>query len=164
MDLDDLFSEFSIKIYEEPLSDLRTSGAIRDLSNPISVAMLIVDFNTEVEMNGILNFIGNSTGLYARETVEALRTVGCERDAEKLREILDIADIAGMTHAAIQADRSNLEAFAVTSFSSLHGDKWDDATTRVDSIADEVDFGAVLTATESFIGQHKTTFEKAVAI
>ena len=123
--------------------------------------MLIVDFNTEIEMNGILNFIGNSTGLYARETVEALRIIGCDYDAETLKKILDSADDVDMTHAAIQTDRRSLEPYAVASFSSVHGDKWDEASTLIDSLEDEIDFGRVLNATEEFIELHKTRFEKA---
>ncbi len=49
---DELLSQFSIKIYEPPLSELRDSGTIRNLSDPIAVMMLIVDFETEVTMNG----------------------------------------------------------------------------------------------------------------
>ena len=52
----DIVSELSIKIYEEPLASWRESSKITDLSNPLSVLMLIIDFETEVSMNGILNF------------------------------------------------------------------------------------------------------------
>jgi hypothetical protein len=51
----DLLEEFGIKIYEAPASDHRDSGRIADTSDPISVAMLVIDFRTEVEMNGMVD-------------------------------------------------------------------------------------------------------------
>ena len=69
----DILSDLSIKIYESPLSEVRSSGRIADVTDPVNVLMLLIDFQTEVEMNGILDFLGNSSGLYARETAEALR-------------------------------------------------------------------------------------------
>ena len=102
MEETDLLSEFAIKVYEPPLSLHRASGQIADTSDPVSVAMLVVDLDTEVAMNGMVNFIGNSTGLYASQTVEALERIGCAEDASVLRQILAAAEAAGMTHAAIQ--------------------------------------------------------------
>jgi hypothetical protein len=67
----DLLSEFSIKIYEPPLSHVRSSGHIANVSDVVCTAMLVVDFETEVSMNGIANFIGNST----HATVQADRDV-----------------------------------------------------------------------------------------
>ncbi|MFM8581356.1 MAG: hypothetical protein ACKOFW_07615 [Planctomycetaceae bacterium] len=67
----ELLGEFSIKIHRPPLSDIRDNGTIQDLSKPIAVVMLVVDFDTEISVNGLIDFIGNSTGLYAKETVAA---------------------------------------------------------------------------------------------
>ena len=46
----DTFSQFTIKIYEPPLSLIRDRGEVQDLSNPIHVLLLVVDFHTEVTM------------------------------------------------------------------------------------------------------------------
>jgi hypothetical protein len=159
---DDLLSEFSVKIYARPLSDLRTSGAIRDPSNPVAVVMLVIDLETEVSMNGILNFLGNRTGLFARETVTALRTVGAEEEAGVLDEILAVSSGAGMTHDAIQADRAGLERHAVTSFSKLHGEKWDAAVAEVLRLGERLDFETALARTAAFVERHRPTFESAL--
>lgn len=158
----DLLSEFSIRIYEPPLSEMRDSGSIRDLSNPIAVAMLIVDFETEVSMNGINNFIGNSTGIYANETVDALEQIGCSTQAQHLRRILAVAVDAGMTHDAIQQDRSGLSEYEITSFAKLHGDKWDDASEEIDKLDSSIDYSDIMDHAERFVATHQNAFRAAL--
>ncbi len=158
----DLLTEFSIKIYEPPLSEMRENGSIGDLSNPLAVVMLVVDFETEVTMNGIYNFIGNSTGLYAHETVAALETIGCPAQAAQLERILEVAAAAGMTHEAIQADRSGVRQYDVTSFSKLHGDKWDAATDEIRRIDSLIDYAELLARAEDYVAIHSDAFHAAL--
>jgi hypothetical protein len=161
--IEELLGEFSCRIYEAPLTEHRDSGRIADLSDPISILMLLVDFETEVSMNGICDFIGNSTGLYARETVEALKLVGCTQDAAVLSQILDIADRAGMTHNAIQADRSGLQEYAITSFAELHGDKWDSATEEIGRLVEAIDFERVMKMAVEYAARHEAALIGALS-
>jgi hypothetical protein len=155
----DLLDEFSIKIYEPPLSTHRDSGRIADTSDPVSVVMLVIDFRTEVEMNSMVDgFIGNSTGLYGAETVRALEIIGCPRQAATLRRILELAAAAGMTHAAIQADRQHLEEFAIASFHQTHGNKWDAASKQIDELEGELDLGEVGECAAQFASRHEALF------
>jgi len=158
MDSSELLSKFSIMIYEPPLSRLRESGQIRDLSNPIAVAMLIVDFETEVSMNGMVNFIGNSTGLFVRETVAALKLIGCETQSAHVENILEIAHAAGMTHDEIQSERAGTKEFEVTTFEELHGDKWELACDAIEDIDAEIDYAEIMSRTEDFVGKHAPRF------
>ncbi len=159
---EELLSEFSIKIYEPPLCEMHDNGEIRDLSNPIAALMLVVDFETEVSMNGINNFIGNSTGLFANETVAALKTIGCETQAVQLEQILAIAAAVGMTHDAIQQGRSGLQQHAITSFSDLHGDKWDAASEQIDAIESDIEYSDMMSRAEDFVRLHTEVFQKAL--
>ncbi|WP_417393747.1 DMP19 family protein [Gimesia chilikensis] len=81
---EDLLGELSIRIYEPPLSDMREDGRICNAADPVAVLMLILDCDTEVAMNGIDNFIGNSSGRYMRETITALQTIGAQSQAALL--------------------------------------------------------------------------------
>lgn len=162
MNPQDILSELSVKIYEPPLNAARHNGAIADMSDPLNVAMLILDFETEISMNGIINFLGNSTGRFAHQTVAALEKVGCAAEAALLRQIIDIAENAGMTHEAIQQERAKLEPYAVTSFSQLHGDKWDIASKDIRKIEADIDYSQIISATERFVGQHPDRFQKAL--
>ena len=159
----ELLSEFSIKIYEPPLNEIRDNGEITDLSNPIAVMMLVQYFQTEVEMGGIGSFLGNRTGVFANETVEALKNIGCDSQAATLKQILTIAAAAGMTHDAIQEDRSQLPEFAVTSFSDLHGDKWADASDKIEALDSEIDYDELSDRAEKFVELHAEAFQEAVS-
>ncbi|MCG6155038.1 DMP19 family protein [Rubinisphaera margarita] len=162
MNPNDLIEQYSIMIYEPPLIHSREDGTIRDLSNPLSVIMLIIDFDSEVSINGINNFLGNSTGRFAHEIVRALQIIGCDPEAAQLQQILDIAETAGMTREAIQQERSGLGLFAVTSFSELHGDKWDAACAEIDTIESEIDYSKISRHATKFVATHADVFEAAI--
>jgi hypothetical protein len=159
----ELVEALSIQIYSPPLSEHRNSGRIADTSAPLSVAMLILDFDTEVTMNGINLFLGNSTGDYARETVTALEIIGCADAARLLREIIDIATTAGMTRDAICADRTNLAPYAVTSWRQTHGDKWEAASDKIWKCHKQIPYPAVLEQLELFVGRHQYVLEPLIS-
>jgi hypothetical protein len=152
---EDLLSELTIKIYESPLSQLRESGAIADPLRPISIVMLVIDFETEVSMSGIADFIGNSTGRYANETVIALERIGCPNEAALLKKILAVAARVGMTHGEIQRERSGLAPFSVTSFKEVHGPKWDAALDEIRAMCGAIDFATVMRHAEQFVADHR---------
>jgi len=164
MTASELLSEFSIKIYEPPLSELRDNGTIRDLSNPIAVVMLVIDFDTEISMNGINDFIGNSTGIYANETVAALETIGCSKQAQQLKKVLEIATAAGMTHDAIQQDRSGHSESTVTSFAKLHGDNWDNASKQISDVESAIDYPDIMAHAARFVEIHHEAFRAALKL
>lgn len=161
---EDLLGELSIRIYEPPLSDMREDGRICNAADPVAVLMLILDFDTEVAMNGIDNFIGNSSGRYMRETITALQTIGAESQAALLEKILAVADEAGMTHDAIQEDRSGLDEFAITSFEKLHGDKWDAACDGIQALDEQIDYSDMLACAETYAGNHSAVLHRALGI
>ena len=164
MTTDDLLSELSIKIYERPLSDMRNNGGIRDLSNPIAVMMLVFDFETEVSMNGINNFIGNSTGIYAKETVAALELIGCSNQSKQLKTILETAAAAAMTYDTIQQDRSGLSEYVITSFAQLHGEKWEGANSEIGKLESEIDYVDIMVHAERFVITHQNEFRVALTV
>ena len=164
MNTKELFEEFTIKIYEAPLNEYRENGNIRDLSNPISVVMLVIDFDTEVTMNGICDYIGNNTGRFSIEIVAALKEIGCQSYAEKLQNIQNIATTAGMTYQTIQQERSGATQYSVTSFSELHGEKWSTASEEMESIASEINSNEMRARAEMFVSDHVDAFRRALEL
>lgn len=149
----------SVKIYSDEFERYRDPDIIRQLDDPLSIFILVMDFNSEMIMNGINDFIGNSTGLFSRETVEALRHIGASKQAELLSNILDIADAGGMTHTAIQEGIGNSEE-AVTSFQNIHGVKWDDISETIDEIEVKIDLDSMLEFLEQFVEDNIEYFLK----
>ena len=160
----DLLDQFSVKIYSSPLAELRTSGAVRDLSNPIHVAMLLIDFETEVSMSGISDFIGNSSGRYLSETIGALTQIGRHSDANLLRQISVVATSAGMTHEAIQAERSDVPEYTVTSWAEMHGDKWNITCRRIRELCDAIDFAGVIEGVAELVERNTEVFQEALRV
>jgi len=151
MDASKLLEDLSIRIYEQPLSDYRDDGRICDTTNPLSVVMLLVDYETECSMNSITGFLGNSAGSRLSETILAVRKIGCIDHANVLEEICETSIAAGMTHDAIQNDRYDLAEFTVASFADLHGDKWDDACDRIHALHKNVDWDSFWQAAIEFV-------------
>jgi hypothetical protein len=80
----------------------------------------------------------------------------------ELKRILEIAAAAGMTHDAIQADRSGLSEYNVTSFSKLHGDKWDAASDEISNIHSLIDYSVILAHAERYVALHSEAFRVAL--
>jgi hypothetical protein len=128
----------------------------------LHIAVLVIDFETEVSMSGISNFLGNSTGRYLAETVEALRILGRTQDAETLREIASVADSAGMTYEAIQSDRATIEPYTVTSWETLHGEKWSKASARIRELGEKIDFPQIMEALLRLVASNDSVFREAL--
>ena len=159
MNAAELLDDLSVRIYEPPLANLRDDGRILDTSNPLSVVMLVIDYETECSMNGIIGYLGNSAGERITETISALRVIGCSAHADKLTAIQVAATNGGMTHADIQTDREQVAPFAVTSFAELHGDKWDSTCDTINSIFDGIDCDELWPKMTEFIQAHMGEIE-----
>ncbi len=163
MNASDILDKLLVEAYVPPLSLIREDGRISDLANPLSVIMLIIDLETEISMNGIQGYIGNSTGRHASTTVDALRVIGCNDAAKTLAAILKKADDCGMTHDAIQRDRRDLEEFAITQFRQMHGSKWDGINDELNNKVIQIDFEQVFHQAETFIETRKNAFVTALS-
>lgn len=49
--------------------------------------IFIIDYDTELSMNGILGFLKNSTNKYLPQTITALKNIGAYTDVEVLKKI-----------------------------------------------------------------------------
>ena len=106
--------------YEEPILAVRDHPSWPNLSNPLHVALLLIDFDTELCMNGILGFLENSTGAYLDQTVDAFRLVGAEQTATTLSQIRDAMQRHSVSHQQLRSDFQGSSEFQITSFSQLH--------------------------------------------
>lgn len=57
----------------------------------IKTAAFLIDFDTELNMEGIFTFLENSIGHYAPEIIKAFEAIGDFKDAEILTEICRLA-------------------------------------------------------------------------
>ncbi len=124
----------------------------------------MTDFETEVSMNGIINFLGNSTGVYANETVSALEVINYPEASSALKAIIQEGEKAGMTHDSIQIDRAPLKEYAVSSFSEIHGKKWDDACDKIFETEESINYDTLYEKMEIYLSVHKTVVSEFLDI
>jgi hypothetical protein len=116
-----LLGELSIHIYQEPLASAWRSR--RELPEVLRTVLLILDFDTEVTMNGLGGVLENTLGGYLREIVAAFEAVGATKTADALREIEPQLRAHGISHARLREDFDRLELHAITSFEQTHGEQ-----------------------------------------
>jgi hypothetical protein len=155
----DVLNDLGSLIYSPSFENYRSSGALRDVGIPLNAVALVLDFESEVTCSGIVDFLGNSTGAFARETVDALRQLNCLGEAEALLQIVEIAEAAGMTREAVQLDLSHLEPFTVGTFAEFHGDKWNRACDEIQVLSVQINLEHVVNALESFVEANRSALE-----
>ncbi len=62
-----------------------------DCADFIQTALFLIDFDTELTMEGIFSFLENSIGHYAPNIIKAFRDIGDDKDADILSEICRLA-------------------------------------------------------------------------
>ena len=116
----ELIETVAIRIYEPPLSKARER--MLALPSAFRVVLLVLDFDTEVSMQGMLGFLENSTGLYLQETIQAFDQIGGRQTAAILRNIEGILEAHGVSTSQLRADFDGATPYQITSFNELHGD------------------------------------------
>lgn len=121
--------------YEERYCAIRRQNSWPSLANPLHVALLLTDFDTELCMNGIVGFLENSTGAYLDQTIDAFRLIGAEQTAATLSQIRETMRQHGVSHQALRSDFHGSSEFQIMSFSNLHPGR-DDFAAEVGRLAE----------------------------
>lgn len=120
MNADTVLQDLATAIYELPLSAVRERPDYPALSSPLDIAILLIDCDTELAMNGILGFLENRTGAHLEATVGALLSIGAARAAAKLTAIQEIMRQYEVTWEKLRGDFAGTREFQISSFSTLH--------------------------------------------
>ena len=133
---EELVQAFSISLDKPPLSRLRaTLGSWPEI---LRVLTLVIDFDSEVSMNGILGFLENSTGQWFGETIEAFDLIGATETSGILRRVHEAMNRHGKTPATLRSEVNGATLYDVVSFDELHGAKSKDMSLEVVQIADDL--------------------------
>jgi len=81
----DLVEHIGSVIYEEEASSIRQM--LYEMPESWRTIIMIIDFDTELSMNGILGFLENFTGKYLNETIAALKLIEATEDSFIIEEI-----------------------------------------------------------------------------
>lgn len=125
-------SSINIKEYtgetltEKIATEMYDHGGIEaclDLPEFVRTACLIIDLDTELNMEGIFTLLENTTGQYLPEIIEALRNIGDDNDAVILSEICRLAHPEQMRAEFLEKGH---EEYDIASFDDDH--EMDDET------------------------------------
>lgn len=83
----------------------------------IQNAYFIIDFDTELTMEGILGVLDNSIGAYIPNIIEAFNTIGDNKDADILAQI---GALVSVERLQAENNQQELEEFQITSFAECH--------------------------------------------
>ncbi|OWR32316.1 DUF4375 domain-containing protein [Saccharibacillus sp. O23] len=82
---DDLVEQIASVIYEKELLSVR--NRVEELPELLKTIIWVIDFDTELSINGILGFFENSSGNYLNATIRTLRLIEAVEDADLLEQI-----------------------------------------------------------------------------
>ena len=156
-----LIDQLAIQIYQEPLATLW--GDRRSLPDVVRTVVLIIDYDTEVAMNGLLGLFENSIGEYLPEIISALAAVGAERTASALHEIDRVLGAQGFGRSKLRDNLNAMDAYTITTFARTHGpaagDTLSDAS-RIHSIAAEAE--RPLDLLDAYVIKHQAELRRHV--
>ena len=121
MSADEIVDNLALQIYEPPFLALRED--LRSVPEALRIPILLIDFDTELSMNGILGFLENSTGRYLADTIAALETIAAHDTAAVLLTIERIMADHGVTHERLRADNARMQEWQITTFAESHGEE-----------------------------------------
>ena len=125
MTAEDFGGNISLNLYKPQNSRIRDQENFDKLPDIIKDIILIIDFDTELNINGILGFLENSTGLYLDETIKTLKRIEAYEDCEILENIQKIMLKHGVSTKYLTNNLKNVNHYDITSFSKTHGSDYD---------------------------------------
>lgn len=162
-----LLNEIGQKAYNQPLCAIRSETDWPTLSNPLHVVLLILDFDVEVNINGLLGFLENTGGQWLDETAAAFQAIGADSTAELLARTRARMVEAGVTFAVLREPSLRGKQYEISSFSERHGSRLDDFADAIQFIGDGLyvnDSDQIpLRLLESFVEQHANTIQSELA-
>lgn len=131
MSAEDIVGDICLNLYKQENSAIRENETFDRLPTVIRDIIFIIDFDTELNMNGILGFLENSTGLFLDDTIETLERINAVEDYEILKRIKGIMIKHQISTQQLRDGVNSGSQYEITSFSHTHGH-------RCGSIAKEI--------------------------
>lgn len=135
---EEILGQICTNLYEKSNYQIRDNDIFDNLPIIIKDIILLIDFDTELNMNGILGFLENSTGLYLDDTIEALERIGATEDYEILREIKGIMLRYSLDTKKVRRNVNKGIEYEITNFSRTHGQEYNQMAEEISIAADDL--------------------------
>ncbi|MBB3113964.1 hypothetical protein FHS18_006080 [Paenibacillus phyllosphaerae] len=142
-DLSTLSSEaivehIAMNMHKNELVKLRDRETFVQLPVVLQDILLLLDFDIELQMNGIVGFLENSTGFYLEETIQALNRIRATKDFEIMTGIKRLLDSKGVTPMHLKENVNQLSLYQVTNVAVTHGDDLSEVLVEIDAYAENL--------------------------
>jgi hypothetical protein len=129
---EDIVSEICMNLYSDRGIQARTY--FEQLPMWLQDIILIIDFDTELNMNGIIGFLENSTGQYLDETIDSLKRIGAVQDYLTLHNIKLILMSSGIDPRILRANLNNQSEYTISSSQMIHGLDFDEVLDEAENL------------------------------
>ncbi|MDR0267219.1 DUF4375 domain-containing protein [Paenibacillus sp.] len=129
---EDIVSEICTNLYSD--RGLQARANFEELPMWLQDIILIIDFDTELNMNGIIGFLENSTGSYLDETIDSLRRIGAIQDYVVLTNIKLILISNGIDPRILRVNMNNQSEYKISSSQMMHGLDFDEVLDEAEDL------------------------------
>lgn len=158
---EEIVNEIAMQLYKEQNHGLTEKDTFYKLPLVIRDVILLINLDTELNMQGILGFLENSTGLFLDDTIETLEGIRAEEDCQILKTIRSILESSKVTVSDLRANVNRQEEFSISSFFETHGPQYGEMADRICEIADELYVHSedrnVFDSLIKYVDHHKTS-------
>lgn len=117
---DELINYVCANMYNDENDYLRDEAIFPKLPRLLLDIILLVEFDMELNMNGVTGFLENSSGKYINETIEVLERINAYKDANALKTIKKILQDNNLNTKLLNDDLQNLNQYEISEFMQIH--------------------------------------------
>jgi hypothetical protein len=155
----EIIDEIASNLYKKENFHIKNENMMYQIPLVIKDTILLIDFDIEVNMNSILGFLENSTGLFLNETIDALERIGAFEDMKVLINIREIMEKYKVTTHDLRNNVNKESLYEISSFIETHGDEYDEMADEISMEADKLYIGDpnrnIFDNLEIYIEKHK---------
>lgn len=133
-----IVEHIAMNIYESTHVQHRDKDIFFQLPVVLQDTILILDFDTELQMSGIIGFLENSTGTYFEETIEALFRIRAMKDFKIMDNIKGLLKSRGISSMRLRENVNQLSLHQVTNTANTHGNALSETVSEIAAHAESL--------------------------
>jgi hypothetical protein len=135
---EEIINEIALNLYNKENYKITERDTFYKLPVVIRDIILLINLDTELNMQGIMGFLENSTGLFLDDTIETLQRIQAKDDYEILKAIKFILEQNNISTMDLRNNVNNQMEYSITTFSETHSSKYDDLISEISEVADKL--------------------------
>ncbi|KAA0543102.1 DUF4375 domain-containing protein [Bacillus sp. BGMRC 2118] len=125
-------------LYKNENLNIKDEEIFYNLPDIIRDIILLIDFDTEVTMQGILGFLENSTGFYLKDTINTFEKIQANEDHIILDKIESILKKYNISTRDLRNNVNKQGLYNINNFAELHGTDYENMSEEISILADSL--------------------------